>query len=92
MFREAKKYSSNIESHFTPLPEMMHDSADVILRIVNKNSVYYKEQVNDILFSAHRASVMWEVATASNRTWYMSDIPSTTIGCIEQVCTINRSK
>lgn len=91
-FREARRWLSGIESYFTPLPEMTNDSADTLLRIVNKNSVYYSQPVDDIMFSAHQAAVAWETSEATNRTWYMSDTLSTTIGCLEQVFVIKTSE
>ena len=63
---------------------MMREDADVNLMSVRKYATKFYNEVDDLLFAAHRELTAHDVS-GENFTWYLPDDPLSVIGCTEQV-------
>lgn len=61
---------------------MKSDSADLAVVMVSKNQVRYRVPVDDPFFSAHKPVPS---GTLDGGTEYLSDWPSSLMGCNQQV-------
>ncbi|KAF2738604.1 hypothetical protein EJ04DRAFT_549815 [Polyplosphaeria fusca] len=68
---------------FDPLPELLHEDADLTIILIGKNSVTYTSQVNDPLFAAHR-SLVYRTYGMEGMSEYSSDDLISMLGCLEQ--------
>jgi hypothetical protein len=67
------------------VPELRSDDADMILLMVTKNLIRYRNPVNDPFFAAHRPFLS-ESALSGEKPTYLSDWPNSCMGCRQQVC------
>lgn len=63
---------------FAPIPSLGRVDGDVAVRLTTKNSIKYRQPVNDLMFSAPR-EFSWTLEDG-NHTYYAPDFPGSAIG------------
>lgn len=83
MSRGEVAYARGKWSLLTPIPALQRQDADVVLRLITKDSVLFNNPIDDPMFSAHR-----KVDTIMNdgiEPRYLSDFPGAGLACAAQV-------
>lgn len=80
------KYGAPVYSSLStidPVAEMVNAHADITLFVIAPNAVVYEKQINDPLFSAHRAVRLAQ--DNGDAVFYYADHPFSALGCEVQV-------
>ncbi|KAK3998227.1 hypothetical protein QBC44DRAFT_376080 [Cladorrhinum sp. PSN332] len=81
-------YSLNTTEQWRPIPDLQRKDADLTLFILNQNSMFYPEPVDDPFFSAHREAT---VPALDSHTIYTADNLTSFMACADQFQLLNNA-
>jgi hypothetical protein len=72
-----------INGDFLPIEGLQRPDADLVLKLIGKNHVRYRNRVDDLIYDAHRLLLTDE--QGSDTRYYTSDSTVSMVGCAQQV-------